>query len=343
MNTTSVEMIDLRELRSSTQRLLADKIERRAAWDGADRQTAALDSAASAQGWFMLTVPEDLGGLGQSFAALAPIYEELGRNLAPIWVSGTMAGVDALLADGSNAARDAVTDVLVGGARFAVVTLPESKAPGKTLLPVVPSDDVTTHFLLLSGDVSEARLVPAGASGLTVRSVETWDLGRNYVEIALDNVTDGLVLSRDAAITARAHCELALALDCVGAASQCLEETVEYMLGRQQFGRPIASFQALKHRAADHKVAVELARSLANHASQVFAARSGSWPLLATQARVLATEAFRQVAEDGVQLHGGVGFTWEYNCHLFLKRALVNELLHGTPEQLQDRIAAQII
>ncbi|MGK2286376.1 acyl-CoA dehydrogenase family protein [Pedomonas sp. V897] len=342
MNTMPVDMIDLSELRSTTQRLLADKIERRSPWIGNGRKTEELDRIAAEQGWFMLTAPEDLGGLGQSFVALAPIYEELGRSLAPIWLSGTMAAIDALLVDGSDAAREGVAGVLEGGTRIAFVMLPEGQSIGKASLPVVPADENATHFLVVTHDAREARLIPVGVTGLTVKPVETWDLGRGYVEVILDNVADGLVLSQDAAITARAHCELALALDCVGASQQCLDETVTYMLGRQQFGRPIASFQALKHRAADLKVAVELARSLANHAAQMFASRSGNWSLLATQARVLATDVFRQVAEDAVQLHGGVGFTWEFNCHLFLKRALMNELLHGTPEQLRDRIAAQI-
>lgn len=342
MTTSMAEEIDLTELRSSTQRLLADKLDRRAPWDGSGRQTAKLDASAAEQGWFLLTVPEEMGGLGQSFAALAPIYEELGRSLAPFWFSGTMAAVDALLADGSEAAGAVVAEVLDNRARIALVTLPAGVSEQPTVLPMVPADDGATHVLLLADDGSSARLVATNDPSLVIQPVDTWDLGRAYVEIRLQNDGAGLALSQEAAFTARAHAELALALDCVGAASQCLLEAVDYMLGRQQFGRSIASFQALKHRAADHKVAIELARSLADQATNMFAARSGNWALLATQAKVLAVQAFRQVAEDGVQLHGGVGFTWEYNCHLFLKRALVNELLYGTPEHLANRIAAQI-
>jgi len=139
----------------------------------------------------------------------------------------------------------------------------------------------------------------------------------------------------------RAHGELALAWDSVGGATQSLAETVEYMLGRQQFGRPIASFQALKHRAADHKVAIELARSLAGHASRVFAVRGEGWQVLAAQARILACEAYAEQL-DRVLSHGGVGFTWEYNPHLFLKRALMNQIIGGAPNDLRDRIAGEV-
>lgn len=338
---TTSDQIDLEELRSSTRRVLDDKVVRRAGWDGEARRDAELDATGSEQGWFILTVPEELGGLGQNFEAIRPIYEELGRSLAPIWLSGTMAALDALLTDGGEAEHRIIAAIAKGDARVALAILPEGAASSKLVLPMVPADTGVTHFLLLGSYGGEGRLVAADAPGVNARPVETWDRGRSYVELALDGTEEGLPLSAEAAARARAHGEIALALDCVGAASQCLADTVEYMLGRQQFGRAIATFQALKHRAADHKVAIEMARALAGHAARAFAERVGDWRLLATQSCVLATAAFRQVAEDAVQLHGGVGFTWEYDCHLFLKRALVNELLHGAPEELQNRIGSR--
>ena len=163
-------------------------------------------------------------------------------------------------------------------------------------------------------------------------------------EVEVVGLADGIG-SIDAALVLpvlRAHLELALAWDSVGGAGQCLTETVEYMLGRQQFGRPIASFQALKHRAADHKVAIELARSLAGRASGLFADRAEGWSAIAAQARILACDAYAAMAEDAIQMFGGVGFTWEYNPHLFLKRALVNRIIGGSPDAVRDRIADEV-
>jgi alkylation response protein AidB-like acyl-CoA dehydrogenase len=333
--------IDLEELRDTTRRLLANTIDRRAGWEGRGDQSGPLYQAAFEQGWYLLTVPEAQGGLGQDFTALAAIYEDLGRSTAPLWLAGTMAAVDGLRAAGGAQADAAIGAVAAGDWRVATVIVPDLS--GAALHRLAPVDAGTTHVLLVTADGGQARLVSTEAPGLVLRDVHSWDLGRRYVELEWDGSGDVPVAGGDSealAAAAIAHWNLALAWDSVGAAAECLVRTVDYMMGRQQFGRAIASFQALKHRAADHKVAIELARSLARHASDLFAARSSGWQQAALQARLLATQAFRTVAEDGVQLHGGVGFTWEYDCHLFLKRALVNELLLGAPEQAKDRIAA---
>ncbi len=345
MSSEAAEILDAEELRDAAVRLLTDHVDRRAPWDGRDSGAKALEGTMTELGWYLLTVPEDLGGLGQSFNALAPIYEELGRALAPVWLSGTMAALDVLLADGSSIAMATVRGIIEDGQRVATIIMPPGPAPGSVLLPEVPGADVADHYLLVPEDGSGALLISATDPGVSVRRVDNWDRGRSYADVRVEHAAGSrLTLDPKRALDlARAHLELALAWDCIGGADQCLAETIQYMQGREQFGRPIASFQALKHRAADHKVALELARSLVRHASEIFAARGPNWGVLATQARLLATEAFRAVAEDAVQLHGGVGFTWEYDCHLFLKRALVNEIIGGTPDQLRDRIVPSVV
>lgn len=336
-------LIDPEEMRDAARRLLADKVDRRAPWDGKAESAAALEADVGELGWYQLTVPLEQGGLGQRFDVLAPVYEELGRSLAPLWLSGTMAAVDALIAAGGDDADRAIASVVGQGWRIAPVILPEGQELERASLPVVPGAPDATHLLIVVQG-GAASLVASTARGVSIVPVETWDLGRSYGEVTLANVGD-VVCRFDAADVLpllRAHGELALALDSVGAATQSLSETVDYMLGRQQFGRPIASFQALKHRVADHKVAIELARSLVIHASSVFAARGEGWAVLATQARILACEAFAAMAEDSVQLFGGVGFTWEYSPHLFLKRALANQIIGGSPDELRDRIAGDV-
>ena len=331
------------EMREAARRLLADKVDRRAPWEGRVGSAAAFEADVGELGWDQLTVPEELGGLGQRFDVLAPIYEELGRSLAPLWLSGTLAAVDALGRAGGDDADRVIAAVVDQALRIAPVVLPNGQGLGDARLPVVPGASEVTHLLIVD-QAGAASLVDRKAPGVGVEAVETWDLGRSYGEVTLANVTDVVCRFDAAAIlpVLRAHGELALAWDSIGAATQSLSETVEYMLGRQQFGRPIASFQALKHRAADHKVAIELARSLVNHASGVFAVRGEGWAVLATQARILACEAFAAMTEDSIQLFGGVGFTWEYNPHLFLKRALMNQIIGGSADDLRDRVAEDV-
>jgi len=186
-----------------------------------------------------------------------------------------------------------------------------------------------------------AALIDLHGPGVAFERVETWDRGRFFSDIRLtDAPARPLAIDvRDAKHLARAHLDLAMAWDSVGAADQALTEAVAYMGTRQQFGRPIGSFQALKHRAADLKVGLELARALASKASGVYAERAFTWSDLAGQARLLAVDAYRAIAEESVQFHGGIGFTWQHDCHLFLKRALMNEMLGDRPEQVRDRVA----
>lgn len=336
-------LIDPEEMREAARRLLSDKVERRAPWEDRAGSAATLEANVGELGWYQLTAAEEHGGLGQRFDVLAPIYEELGRSLAPLWLAGTMAAVDALGAAGGVDAENAIADIVEQNWRIAPVILPKGQSLESASLPVVPGATEATHLLIVDQDGS-AALIGCSASGVAIAEVETWDLGRSYGEVTLTGVSD--VLSRfeagDLLPVLRAHSELALAWDSVGGATQSLAETVEYMQGRQQFGRPIASFQALKHRAADHKVAIELARSLVGHASAVFTVRGEGWQVLAAQARILACDAYAAVTEDSIQLFGGVGFTWEYDPHLFLKRALMNQIIGGSPDELRDRIAGDI-
>jgi len=343
VTTATQEMrIDPEEMRDAARRLLADKLDRRAAWEGKSDANKGLDAEIGELGWYQLNAQEELGGLGQTFEALGPVYEELGKSLAPLWLSGTLATIDALQSSGGDAAQ-LVKDIIEQGWRVAPVILPRGMSMADARLPMVPGAAEASHLLIVE-ESGSALIVEASAPGISVSPVQTWDLGRSYGEVVLSGPEGGQasVDAGRALPVLRAHLELAIAWDSIGGGLQCLTETVEYMLGRQQFGRPIASFQALKHRAADHKVNIELARSLAVRATSLFADKADGWATVATQARILAGEAYAAMAEDCVQLFGGVGFTWEYNAHLFLKRALVNQLVGGSPDELRDRVAEEV-
>lgn len=343
--TSSTEEIRINpgEMRDAAQRFLANKVDRRAAWEGRPGAGKTLEAAMRELGWYQLTAAEAQGGLGQRFDVLAPIYEELGKSLAPIWLRGTMAAIDGLMADGSDQANAAISAIIEQSGSVAIAVLQQGQSLSTARLPMVAGAPGASHLLIVEPNCA-ATLVAADGPGVSISEVQTWDQGRSYGEVTLSNVTvwNCRIDEAGALAVLCAHAELALAWDSIGGAAQCLSETVEYMLGRQQFGRPIASFQALKHRAADHKVAIELARALVMQASDVFTRRGPGWAVLAAQARILACEVFAALAEDSVQLFGGVGFTWEYSTHLFLKRALANQIIDGSPDDHRDRVVAEV-
>jgi alkylation response protein AidB-like acyl-CoA dehydrogenase len=339
------ERIDPEELRDSARRLLADQVDRRAGLDQPQSEPgAALLGEMANLGWLLLTAPAARGGLDQSFEALAPIYEEMGRALAPLSIALTMAAVDVLRDQDGGPGAQLLDRIIAGEARVVAVFLSGAEAPVQRSFLLVP-DGISATDLLILPESGQARLINLRGPGVRIEQIETWDRSRSFADIHLDDVEptplagDGAAASR----VARAHHDLAIAWDSIGGAQQALDEAIAYMGTRKQFGRPIGSFQALKHRAADLKVRLEVARALAQRASAAFAERSGAWADLAGQAHLLAVDSYRAITEESVQFHGGIGFTWEHDCHQFLKRALMNEVLGGTPEQIRDRVAPGIL
>jgi len=260
-------------------------------------------------------------------------------------MSGTMAAVDVLSANGDEAGTALLDRIVTGDARVAIVfsNLATSGDTVDASFSTLCDADHATDLLILPCEGPPA-LVALGSPGVTVEPIQIWDRSRYFADIQLVGAAaTQLDIDADAAgRIARAHLDLAMAWDCIGAAEQALEEAVSYMGMRRQFDRPIGSFQSLKHRAADLKVALELARALACNAGDLYAMRGDGWDDRAGQARLLAVRAFRAIAEDAIQFHGGIGFTWEHDCHIFLKRALMNEMLGETEAQVSDRIAPGI-
>jgi alkylation response protein AidB-like acyl-CoA dehydrogenase len=339
----AVEAIEPEELRDGAVRLLADKVDRRAAWGEDETSQTAEDLYAEMTnlGWFMLTIPPQNGGLGQSFAALAPIYEEMGRALSPLQIAQTMAAIDVLVADGGEAASALLDRIAEGAARVVVL-----EGDGDLEAQTVPEAGAATTALVLPSELgAPVRIVEFSQDAVTIQDAPTWDRGRRYGDVKLTGAASvSLSLAAgEASAIAQAHEDLAMAWDSVGAARQALDESVEYMGTRKQFNRPIGSFQALKHRAADLKVKLEIARALTGRAADAFAQRSDGWSTLAGQARLLAIDAFRAISEESIQFHGGIGFTWEHDAHIFLKRAVMNELLGGGVDRITDRVASSIL
>ncbi len=308
-------------------------------------------------GWLTFTMPEADGGLGQPFNAAAVLYHELGKVLSPLPLMQVLVGVQAITHLSDEYARKALSSKVPTG--DFVVTLRE---PGTDPIiaksgnaieinGVVPGfihDERSTHLLLdfiLEGERRYA-VMPIPGMGAVLTSRPTWDQSRKIcdIEFAGTAVTTEDILPKAVNWSLEGHFDLAIACDSIGGAEALLAETIAYMSTRQQFGRAIASFQALKHRCAEHKVKLEAARVFVEDAVLRFSALIDRGSITAAAgAKLCATTVYRRIAEDAIQLHGGIGFSWAHDCHLFLKRALLNEVLGGSPEAYRDRIAAPLI
>jgi len=310
-------------------------------------------------GWPGLTVPEELGGLGLGRGDLYTLYIELGRVLAPLPFLPVMLAVEAISGSTDMADQQGWIDRLIGGEIITASLLGQTvratagSSGGYTLsgsLSAVLDADEASHILICADGEQLCGLLPLGQSGVTVTARPTWDESRRLFDIQLDNVAldASLVLSRGEnaqrmADSLNEHLQFALAADSIGGASAMLDMTIEYLQTRRQFGRPLALFQALKHRCADLRTILTAAEALFWR----YADGGKGLPMdELTQAGAIkshAANAYHTVTEEAVQLHGGIGLTSEHPCHLFLKRALLNDTLGGTSDAWEARAGAQAL
>jgi alkylation response protein AidB-like acyl-CoA dehydrogenase len=333
---------------------------------------AAWTQMASELGWSALAIPEAHGGVGAGDEELATVFEEMGRACACAPLFSTVClGVGAILECGDEAQRTAFLEPVVGAAATATLAITErsgaweasdvqtvaSRADGGWVLRGTKRyvvDGRTADYVVVvardEGSSGEEGIglfvVPAGARGLERRAVGTMDMTRKLAEITLRDVRVGssarLAVGEWRSVERVLHraC-VALAAEQVGGAARCLEMAVEYAKVRTQFGRPIGSFQAIKHRCADMLVDLESARSASLHAARVAASSPSDDELsvAATMAKAFCSEAFLRCAGETIQIHGGIGFTWDHDAHLFFKRAKSSSQLLGAPAHHRDQIA----
>jgi alkylation response protein AidB-like acyl-CoA dehydrogenase len=307
-------------------------------------------------GWLALGAPEDLGGLEQGRAALCTLHNELGRALASGAVLPAMLAVEAISKAEAFEGQAAWIERLVGGERVTASLAPATlgaKADGEGFaltgsLVAVQDADQAGHVLVWADDV--VGLLPLDAAGVTVTARKAWDPGRQLFEVRLDGakLPAELVLARGNQAPGLAR-ELetqllyALASDTLGAAAAAFEMTVEYLQTRRQFARPLAMFQALKHRCADLKALLATAEALLWQSAD---GRPALGLDALTQAGALKSHAdmvAHAIAEETIQLHGGIGLTAEHPCHLFVKRLLLNESLGGHADRWEQAAGAQAI
>jgi alkylation response protein AidB-like acyl-CoA dehydrogenase len=333
--------------------------------EGVDRDV--WNRMANQLGLHGLAVPDEHGGAGFGPVEQVIVFEETGRALlcAPYFGTVALATTALLAADDAAAAKDLLPG-LADGQTIATLAFTEDDGswdPDATTLRADVSDDAWTltgaKSFVIDGAVAELFLViartdrglslfavDAGAAGLQRTQLETLDLTRKQVRLVLDG-TPARLIGADGAggeILARTLDVAAtlLAVEQVGGAQACLDMTVAYAKIRTQFGRKIGSFQAVKHRLADMLVAVESARSAAYHAGWAAAQAPAELPVAAAMAKAVASEAYVFCATETIQLHGGIGFTWEHDAHLYYRRAHSTALLLGDASYQRELLARRL-
>ena len=307
--------------------------------------------------------PENYGGAGFTLKDTAVVMAELGRSLGagPYFSSVILAGF-TLLHAGSDAAKTqrlptiadgSVTAALVTGYPFASTSITASGGDDNTIVldgaqeAVVAGADADLLVVVAEGPSGmELAVIDGDAVGVTRTARESLDFTRPLARIEFTGASaqriggNGLVTGLD---KAQAIAITALAAEQVGAARACLEMSVDYAKTRKQFGRAIGSFQSIKHRLTDMLVAIELAEAAVLDAADADSRSSGELFVAAATARVLASRAATFAAEESVQIHGGIGFTWEHPLHRYFRRAKTSELLFGNTAAHLEVVASTVI
>ncbi|MGW2048896.1 acyl-CoA dehydrogenase family protein [Streptomyces sp. NPDC001858] len=356
-------------LRSTLRRFLADKAPResvRRAMESEEGHDPALWRQMAGQlGLHALALPRQYGGFGGGPLELGIVMEELGRALVPSPYFSTVAlAGQALVASGDDTAMARWLPAIADGSLTGTLALAEEAGSWRvedvaasatrggdgawtvsgTKMFVV--DGCTAGLLLVVARTDTGPglfAVDDAAAGVTRTPLETLDPTRRLARIDLDGAPAARVgPDGDATAYLRTVIDLAvvaLASEQVGGAQACLDAAVRYAKVRVQFGRPIGSFQAVKHKCADLLLRVEAARSAAYHAMSVAAEGPGELPVAAALAGAYCADAFTHAAKEHLQIHGGIGYTWEHDAHLHLKRAKSSEQLFGSPATHRGRLA----
>ncbi|MGH2802649.1 MAG: acyl-CoA dehydrogenase family protein [Thermoleophilaceae bacterium] len=290
-------------------------------------------------GWPGIFVDEEHGGQGLGTVELIILMEELGYVLAPLpFLSNAAAGL-VLQAAGSDEQKERWLPGIASGEARGTVGLvhaeggmPGGRPPDAGEARLVPDADSAEVILLLGHD---GATVVEGAA-VEVDLVETMDPTRRFGRVRADGAGEPLEGDRIPGISRAAA---AVAAELTGVAQRALEMSVEYARERKQFGRPIGSYQAVSHRCAQMLLETEGARSASLYAAWCGDAEPETLPRAACMAKAYASDAGWRVCTAALQVHGGIGFTWEHDLHFFLKRAKVDALLYGTAREHRDSVA----
>ncbi|MFT4008689.1 MAG: acyl-CoA dehydrogenase family protein [Nocardioidaceae bacterium] len=346
------------DLRAVVRQLLTERCQPAAVaamYDG-DRSVVEplWKSVAGEVGLAGLLIPEAQGGAGATAREAAAVLEELGRAVAPVpYLTSSVIATTALADSAGNLLADLAT-----GSQTAALTVPFSTGPDDPL-PVLSragerraSGTVTSvagaieadHLLVLVDSHEGPALGAVAAAEASVLPVTSLDMSRQLADVTFDDAPVTILAEPGEAAVRRALLTGAalLAAEQVGLARWCFEETVAYLKVRTQFGRVVGGFQALKHRLADLYAEVEAASAAAAYAAATIATGEPDAVIAASVAQSYCSDAAVRAAEEAVQLHGGIGMTWEHPAHLYLKRAKADQIALGTPGAHRARLATLV-
>ena len=333
----------------------------RAALDGDEPTDRALWGRIAELGWTATAIPEEFGGLGLSYLELAVIAEELGRAVAPTPFSSSVYLVtEALLLAGSTAQKERWLPKLASGEAIGAFAMAEG--PGRTTCAnlaarardgalhgtkvAVADGDVADIAVVVTksegGDGASLHLAELGGDGVSISPQRTLDFSRSHARLDFAGAeveplgTPGQGWALVNKLLDRAA--VLFAWEQVGGAEAALEMAKEYALGRYAFGRPIASYQAIKHKLAHAYVKNTLARSNCYYGAWALSTDAAELPLAAATARVSATQAYYYASKENIQTHGGMGYTWEFDCQFHYRRAKLLSLNIGSEAQWQDKL-----
>ena len=315
--------------------------------------------------WPGTAIPEAFGGAGYGSLELCVIAEELGRSLAPTpFASSVYLATEAILLAGSTAQRARWLPALASGEIIGCLALAEGARPLRAdaldtrltngrvsgVKAPVADGDVADLAVVVAGEAKPGQaslaLVDLRGPGVSRTAVATLDPTRSHarLEFAQAPAEPLGAEGEGAALVERLldRAAVLFAFEQVGGAQASLDMAREYALGRFAFGRPIGSFQAIKHKLVDVYVALELARSNAYYGAWALSVDALELPLAAAAARISASEAFFLAAKENIQTHGGMGFTWEFDCHMYYRRAKLLALTLGSTRVWKDRLITRL-
>ncbi len=369
MNFTFTE--EQEELRRQVRRFLEEKSPttevRRLMETDEGYDKAVWEQLAGQLGLTALIIPEEYGGAGFGYVELTVVLEEMGAALlcAPFYSTVALA-TNALLLSGDEQAKKDLLPGIASGETIATLAYTEDSGrwdiDGVQLAATNGPNGWTLNgskMFVVDGNLASLIIVAArtprgvslfavngDADGLTRTRLTTMDMTRKQSRLEFAG-TSARLLGEDGAaeeVISKTldRAAIALAAEQVGGAQKCLDMAVEYAKNRIQFGRPIGSFQAIKHKCADMLMEVESARSAAYYGGWALDDDSDEVPVVASLAKSYCSEAYFHAAAENIQIHGGIGFTWEHDAHLYFKRAKTSELLLGDPSYHRELLATRI-
>ena len=359
------------ELRRSVRRFLEDKSpmpEVRRLMDSVEGfDPLVWDQMAGQLGLQGMTIPEEFGGAGFGYVELTVVLQEMGAALlcAPYFATVAL-GANAILASGDDRAKGYLLPGIASGETIATLAYTEDSGrwddQGVTLAAKQVGeqweldghksfviDGHVANLIVVAGRTERGLSlfgVKGDAEGLTRTPLTTMDQTRKQARLEFAG-TSAWLIGEDGGAgpgleTTLQMASVALAAEEVGGAQRCLDMAVDYAKSRVQFGRPIGSFQAIKHKCADMLLEVESAKSAAYYAAWVAAEDLTELPIAASLAKAYCSEAYFHAAAENIQIHGGIGFTWEHDAHLYFKRAKTSELLLGDPSYHRELLAKRV-